>query len=209
MTQRCIRSAHSDYILTILSRQAEIPSILRILIKFSSRKKFPQVASYLRTNKTVVGQPDCDLKYVEVLAILEFAIFLAEKPSQHLPSFHAGAHDASRFVPMSTTFTATAVLLVTLDHLQTDLVEYANQKLVDIVIDAHRHFDELRAVGACQAFPICNAQPRNSGWRITIGVEKFLNYYCLSPLLLYYDKNTIVENLKRNSVFRNRRDEIL
>jgi len=56
---------------------------------------------------------------MEILAILEFAIFFAEKPSQHLPGFHAGAHNTSGFVPMSATLTATAVsvLLITLNHL--------------------------------------------------------------------------------------------
>jgi len=79
--------------------------------------------SYLRTNKDSsrgarLRSYRSDLKYMEVLAILEFAILLAEKPGQHLPGFHAGAYDASRFVPMSTTFTAAvSVLLVTLNHL--------------------------------------------------------------------------------------------
>ena len=95
-----------------------------ILIIFLSRKKFLKSCHTYVTNKTVVEQLDCnlfrsDLKYVEVLAILKFAIFFAEKPSQHLSGFHTGAYNASRFVPMSTTLTATAVsiLLVTLDHL--------------------------------------------------------------------------------------------
>lgn len=53
---------------------------------------------------------------MEVFAILEFAVLLAEKPGQHLPGFHAGAHDASGFVPMSATLAATAVSVL-LDHL--------------------------------------------------------------------------------------------
>lgn len=80
--------------------------------------------SYLRTYVLIKQWSDnltaifyrSDLKYVKILAILEFAILLAEQPGQHLPGFHAGAHDASGFVPMSATLTA-SVLLVTLDHL--------------------------------------------------------------------------------------------
>lgn len=60
-----------------------------------------------------------DLKYAEILAILELAVLLAEEPGQHLSGFHAGAHDASGFVPMTAVAAAAVVtiLLITLDHL--------------------------------------------------------------------------------------------
>lgn len=103
---------------------------------------------------------------MKILAILEFAILLAEQPGQHLSGFHAGAHDTSGFVPVAAAFaaaTTVSVFLVTLDHFQTNLIEYADQELVDVVIDAHRYFDEFRAVGASQTFPVCNAQSRYFG----------------------------------------------
>lgn len=102
---------------------------------------------------------------MEVLAVLELAVLLAEQPGQHLPGLHAGAHHTPGFVPMSAALAAAAavpVVQLTLDHFQADLVEYADQEVVDVVVDAHRHLDELGPVRAGQAFPVCNAQSRKS-----------------------------------------------
>jgi len=138
-----------------------------MLIEFPSRKKFQKLcASYLRTNKTEIGNSipaisyRYDLKYVKVLAILELTIFFAEQPGQHLSGFHASSHDTSGFVPVATAFaaaTAVSVFLVSLYHFQTNLIEYTDQKLVDIMINAYWHFDEFCTVGASQTFPIYNA----------------------------------------------------
>lgn len=99
---------------------------------------------------------------MKILAILKFAILFAEEPGEHLSSFHACAHNASGFVPVTAPFaTAVSILLVTLDHFQADLIKYADKKLVDIVIDAHRHFDEFRTIGAGQAFSVYNVQSGN------------------------------------------------
>lgn len=97
---------------------------------------------------------------MEVLAVLKLAVFLAEQPRQHLPGLHAGAHDASGFVPVSAALAAAAAVTVVLalDHLQADLAQYADQEIVDVVVDAHRHLDELGAIGAGQTFSVCNAK---------------------------------------------------
>jgi len=100
---------------------------------------------------------------VEVLAVLELAVLLAEQPGQHLPGLHAGTHDASGFVPVTAAFaaaTAVPVLLVALDHLQADLIEYADQQLIDVVTDADRHFDELCAICTGQALSIWKTVPK-------------------------------------------------
>lgn len=60
----------------------QFSKISRILIAFVE-KEVSQVMLYLRTNKTVSDSPITtfyrnDLKYVKILAILEFAILLAE-----------------------------------------------------------------------------------------------------------------------------------
>lgn len=103
---------------------------------------------------------------MKILAILKLTILFAEEPGQHLSGFHAGAYDTSGFVPVAAAFaaaTTVSVFLVSLDHFQTNLIEYADQELVDVVIDAHRYFNEFRAVGAGQTFPVYKAQFRYLG----------------------------------------------
>lgn len=88
---------------------------------------------------------------MEVLAVLELAVLLAEQPGQHLPGLHARAHHAPGFVPVSAALAAAAavsIVQLTLDHLQADLVQYADQEVVDVVVDAYRYLDELGAVRA-------------------------------------------------------------
>lgn len=98
------------------------------------------------------------LKYVEVLAVLKLGVLLAEEPGQHLPSLHAGAHDTPGLVPVTAALAAVPaipIVRLALAHLQADLVQYADQEIVDVVVDAHRHLHELGAVSAGQAFPVC------------------------------------------------------
>lgn len=124
-------------------------------------KKNREVKDGLQRLPTVSAISLFSLKYMEVLAVLELAVLLAEEPGQHLPGLHTGAHYASGFVPMTAALaaaTAVSVVQLTLDYLQADLVQYADQEVVHVVADAHRHLDELGAVRAGQAFPVCNAR---------------------------------------------------
>lgn len=80
---------------------------------------------------------------MQVLAVLQFRVLLAEHPREHLPGPDAGFQEVSIFVPM-------VVRLAAVRPLQPDLREYAHQQLVHVVVDAHRHLDVLGPARARQ-----------------------------------------------------------
>lgn len=80
---------------------------------------------------------------MQIFAVLEFRVLLAEHPSEHLSRFQTGFYEVSVFVPMVATVAAVRPF-------KSDLCENAHQQFVDVVIDAHRHFDILGPVRARQ-----------------------------------------------------------
>lgn len=78
---------------------------------------------------TAVGMR-LSLEDVQVFAVLEFCVLLAEHPSEHLSGFETGLYEVSVLVPM-------VVTLAAVRPLQPDLSENAHQEFVDVVIDAH------------------------------------------------------------------------
>lgn len=97
-----------------------------------------------------------ELQNVQVLAVLELAILLAEEPGEHLTSFHACPDDSSGLVPvLGVTCRAWGSRCLTLTDLQSDLAENSDEEVVDVVVYAYRDLRELGAVGAGQALAIC------------------------------------------------------
>jgi len=88
---------------------------------------------------------------VEVLAVFQFRVFLAEHPSEHLSGLQAGFYEVSVPVPVVVPFAAVGPL-------ESDLRENAHQQLVDVVIDAHRHFDVLGPARARQVSALCSCR---------------------------------------------------
>lgn len=84
---------------------------------------------------------------MKVLAVLKFAVLLAEEPGEHLPRLHADSHHPSGLVPMSgvggaasalvsgvTTFITVLYVVVVLHHFQPNLIEYAHEEVVHVVV---------------------------------------------------------------------------
>lgn len=95
------------------------------------------------------------LEYLEIFTVFRFCVLLAKHPREHLSGFEAGFYKVSVFVPM-------VVSLTTVSPFESDLREDAHQQLVDVVIDAHRHFNVLGSACARQVSTLCEKNEKHS-----------------------------------------------
>lgn len=88
------------------------------------------------------------LEDLQVFAVLQLRVLLAEHPREHLSGSEAGPQEAPVLVPVVVPFAAVGPL-------EPDLREYANQQLVHVVVDAHGHLDVLGSARARQISALC------------------------------------------------------
>lgn len=57
-------------------------------------------AKYIYSYRPIDFGSICPLEHLQILAVLELGVLLAQDPGEHLAGLHAGQHHAAAFVPM-------------------------------------------------------------------------------------------------------------
>jgi len=105
---------------------------------------------------------------LKIFTVFRFRVLLAKHPREHLSGFEAGFYKVSVFVPM-------VMSLTTVSPFESDLREDAHQQLVDVVIDAHRHFNVFGSARARQVSTLCTKNEKNI-------------FYCYITIVNYHFK---------------------